>query len=179
MITFKINRYFIVLLILLSTHAWAQSADKSVTGGNEARIDLLNTLLGSLEVQYERILSDHITLGTNVGIGYSFLPNSGNIFRITPTYRQYFGEQKAAGFFIESSVKYTYDYKWDGMGQQKIKVSNLGFGVGTGYKLIIHGKMVGTVKSGIGRYVKERESVGFFSGNQFYGNFEISLGRRF
>lgn len=173
-----LKRILIVIVLLCSSNSliMAQSNDE---GKHELRADLLNSILGSFEVQYERILTDHISVGTNIGIGYPYIPNQGNIFKIIPTYRIYFSEYKATGLFIESNMKYTYDYKWNKDGLRKEKESNLGFGVAMGYKLIVHDKMVGSVKTGIGRYIRERDSVGFLNGNNYWGNFEISLGRRF
>lgn len=183
-----------IVTLLILTLLWSSvSAQETVKlpkgefGDNEIRINMLNSLIGSLEFQYERLLPDNSGIGVNIGVGYGDdAVNAYNtIVNLTPAYRVYFSKKKAAGFFIEGSTRFSYDrnyfyndyfvgnnyyYSWDT--EERF---NVGLGLGIGAKMTTKGGLVGSVKGGIGRFL----TTTYPMDGPIYPNIEIAIGKRF
>jgi hypothetical protein len=176
---------YIVILFFFSFAAFGQSPDSTfLERNNELRLSFLNLLIESVDIQYERLINRASGLGLVVGIGYKAKESPLNtIFKVTPTYRYYFGEKKAAGFFVEGHARLSYDKgereKWlsdsDHFKSYYQKEINVGLGVAAGGKLATKNGFVGVMKGGMGRFVTQKNS--FFL--DFFPIFELALGKRF
>ena len=173
------------LLLLLFTQSFGQSENQDIDGNNEIRLNLLNSLLGSVEVQYESLFQDNSSINVFLGVGYDLHNSAYNsIFNISPGYRQYFSKKKASGFFIEANTRFSYD-KWEEWTYEDFpsynsyskteKGLNIGLGVGMGAKMLTHSGLSGTIKGGIGRFLTNHKGYG----PEYYPNIEISIGKRF
>ncbi len=176
---------WIGILFFFSFTTYGQIPDSSfLERNNELRISFINLLIESVDIQYERLLSHTSGLGVTVGIGYKAQESPLNtIFKVTPTYRYYFGEKKAAGFFVEGHARFSYDNgereKWvsetEYLKSYYQKEFNIGIAVSAGGKIAAKSGFVGVMKGGLGRFITKKNS--FFS--DFYPIFELSLGKRF
>jgi hypothetical protein len=168
--------YFLLFFIGVFTSGVCQKKSQE-DRSNEIRLNLLNALVGSVDLQYERLLNHNSGLGLNFGIGYGYETPYNSIAKVNPVYRVYFDKRKAAGFFIEGNSRISYDkYEYYRYGNSTIrKEVNVGLGVGMGGKFVSSHGVVGTFMGGIGRFVTQR------SGGQMkiYPLMEISLGKRF
>jgi hypothetical protein len=177
--------FFAVILSTLTSSLFAQGSDSTfISRNNELRISMLNVLIESVDIQYERLLSQTSGLGVTVGIGYKSEDSPLNtIFKVTPAYRYYFGERKAAGFFIEGQVRFSCDRGERGGWRHEVNDHgfyyqnefNLGLAASAGGKLATKNGFVGIIKGGVGRFVTQKNS--FFS--ELYPIFELALGKRF
>lgn len=181
----------LLFLFAASINVFAQEQTsekpKAKDGNNEIRVNLLNTILGSIDLQYERILKDNSGLGVTVGFGYGDdeVETFNTIFNVTPAYRVYFSKKKGSGFFVEGSTRFSYDkdysyysyYKNNNYYREteRNKKFNLGFGLALGGKVITKQGLVGSFKGGIGRFVTND----YPTDSAIYPNLEISIGKRF
>ena len=55
------------------------------------------------ELSYERLISDNSSLGASVAFSLDKKEDMDWRFSFTPYYRMFFGQKKAAGFFIEAN----------------------------------------------------------------------------
>ncbi len=147
---------------------------------NEIRVNLLTSVLGLPEINYEHFVED------NFGVGFALQVSAENYQDMTlragfiPYGRLYFGNQLNAGFFIEGSFGVVaekfdrYDFNTS-TGDPKITVINeinMGVGVSVGYKFLTKNNWVGDVSIGAGR---------IFGNTIFeaYPRAGISIGKRF
>ena len=176
---------WIGILFFFSFTTYGQIPDSSfLERNNELRISFINLLIESVDIQYERLLNHTSGLGVTVGIGYKAQESPLNtIFKVTPTYRYYFGEKKAAGFFVEAHARFSYDKgeldKWvseaEHLKRDYQKEFNMGIAVSAGGKIATKSGFVCVMKGGMGRFLTQKNSD--FS--VFYPIFELSLGKRF
>jgi len=151
---------------------------------NELRINLLMSILGLPELNYERYISDN--MGVGLAVAFSVEKSSSMSIRsmFTPFYRLYFGNKKASGFFIEGNmavvgqnqINSNYSYDQNGNVYQTIvttrSTTNFGFGAAIGAKFLARNGFVGEVFVGGGRLLGE-------SIDQAYPRVGICLGKRF
>lgn len=90
-----------ILVLLISMSAFAQS-DKELK--HELKLNVAYALAGFPEISYEYLLNDESGFG--VSLLYAFDDVNDLKFAITPYYRMYFGNKKAAGFFAEAFGMY-------------------------------------------------------------------------
>lgn len=178
------NKALSVLIITLITLNVAFSQDKSFSQEkslsqnrafikannrsferNEIRVNLLSSVIGFPEFNYERFLESNFGLGV---AGSLYLVEETNIrSMLIPYGRLYFGEKVCAGFFIEGNL---------GLITEKMYPStittNLGIGVAIGYKFLTINNWVGDIHLGVGR---------IYGGSQVeaYPRIGVSLGKRF
>lgn len=181
-------------LLLASTFlALAQSSDTTSTkssglnGNNELKLNLVYTIAGFPELNYERIIKDDMSVGLAVLLGIE--KSAEYSFGFIPNYRVYFGGKKANGFFIEANAAiisnredyYNYDfltYTSYPAGYQPYVApvdkiyTNFGLGAAAGAKFLTKNGFVGEVFLGVGR---------LFGSNSLdaYSRSGITIGKRF
>ena len=95
---------FIAALILglgWSTTTMAQKNSSNQEGNNEFKINMGYVLLEFPELTYERIINEESATG--VSVNFALDRNINFNYGVIPYYRFYFGEKRAAGFFIEGN----------------------------------------------------------------------------
>ncbi|WP_113661201.1 hypothetical protein [Pedobacter nanyangensis] len=161
----------------------AKESEEKVTGKNEIRFNLLNTIIGIPEISYERMFND------NTGAGISVLARIYDDldynFGVIPYYRIYFGNAKrASGFFIEANAAFMQldddkYYIWtDGKGNWSSvpsdkTVSSFGIGAAAGGKFLTKSGFVGEAYFGLGRLFNKN------AGSEAYPRIGITIGKRF
>ncbi len=178
------KKIVITLLSLFCYISYSQEVTNKATktnqiiGNNEIKLNGFYLALGIGEVNYERILNDESAVG--LAINFNLDNNDIYNFAAIPYYRFYFGEKRAAGFFIEANTAIISDEVFscnnclisDGRFENKI---HFGVGIAAGGKFLSKKGWVGEVFLGIGR---------IFRGNNIYVNsgyprVGISIGKRF
>lgn len=169
------------LLLIISINLFAQ---ENKSGQNEIKFNVPLAIFGLPELSYERIVEDNMTVGISVAIPaekpYDYNTGKGISQRsiITPFYRLYFGEKRAAGFYIEgnmavSSQKELNDYNYvTGLNVAETKSTGFGFGAAVGVKLLTKNGFTGDFYGGWGRLF----------GDNIYNGFPrlgICIGKRF
>lgn len=174
----------LALLLASTIFANAQQTDASVvkTGNNELKINLLHSVLGLVEVNYERILQDNMSVGLGVFASVSKEDFEYN-YGFVPHYRVYFGAKKANGFFIEGnmaaiSVKeesyyYYNDLNYNSYTTRSKNKVNFGLGAAAGAKFLTRNGFLGEAYLGVGRFVGQNRSV------EAYPRIGITIGKRF
>jgi hypothetical protein len=155
------------LLLASNFVALAQNSDTTKVGGingnNELKLNLVYTIAGFPELNYERIIKDDMSVGLAVLVGLE--NNSEYSFGMMPNYRVYFGAKKANGFFIEANAAiisnresyYDYNYTSYPAGHnpytfRETKVNtNFGLGAAAGAKFLTKNGFVGEIFLGVGR----------------------------
>ena len=164
------KKYLILLLLFNVFLLNAQEDPKStIQGNNELKINMAYAIAGFPEITYERILDD----GGSVGLSVAFSVEEDIDYNVlaVPFYRLYFGEKRAAGFFIEANVALFSEDKDDGSTD-----SALGFGPGlaVGGKFLTRSGWVAEILGGAGRnFLNENEISGVFP------RLGVSIGKRF
>lgn len=175
------------LLMAIICCANAQTTDSvarksTLNGDNEIKLNLLYTVLGLPEINYERIIANDMSVGGAVLFGLG--DDSNFNFGVIPNFRVYFGGKKASGFFIEANAailsikEYNYMVNFDSMGfptwlkSTEKKSTNFGLGAAAGGKFLTKSGFVGEAYFGLGRIF----------GNDYeelYPRFGITIGKRF
>lgn len=96
-------------------------------------------------------------------------------FSFTPYYRMFFGQKKAAGFFIEANsiiVNYVDTIYYNGSTNTYETKTGFGLGAAAGAKFLTKNNLIGEVYGGVGRVFGDN-SLGA------YPRFGITLGKRF
>lgn len=181
------------LCLASSVFANAQQADTIATrnvginGNNELKLNLVYTIAGFPELNYERIIKDDMSVGVAVLVGLE--KNSDYSFGIMPNYRVYFGGKKANGFFIEANAAiisnrsdyYNFDHLaytsypagYNPYTNPTTKVyTNFGLGAAAGGKFLTKNGFVGEVFLGVGRLFDS-------SYDDAYPRAGITIGKRF
>ena len=159
-----------LLFLLCITLLNAQEDPKStIQGNNEVKINMAYAIAGFPEITYERILDD----GGSVGLSLAFAVDGDIDYNAiaVPFYRLYFGEKRAAGFFIEANVALFSEEKNDGSSD-----TAMGFGPGlaVGGKFLTRTGWVAEILAGAGRnFLNENEISDVFP------RFGVSIGKRF
>lgn len=187
------KKLLLFCLLLASTFfALAQNSATStekggINGNNELKLNLVYTIAGFPEINYERIIKDDMSVGVAVLFGIE--KKAEYSFGIIPNYRVYFGDKKANGFFIEANAAiisnredyYNYDflaYTSYPAGYQPYVApidkiyTNFGLGAAAGAKFLTKNGFVGEVFLGVGR---------LFGSNSIdaYSRSGITIGKRF
>lgn len=180
-------------LLLVSTfYVNAQIKDttavsKGINGNNELKLNLIYTIAGFPELNYERILKDDMSIGLALLVGIE--DNSEYSFGVIPHYRVYFGNKKANGFFIEGNAAIIsnrddyYDYSHlayttypAGYNQSANPISktytNFGLGAAAGAKFLTKNGFVGEIYLGVGRLFGSSSIDAYARGG-------ITVGKRF
>jgi hypothetical protein len=147
-------------------------------GNNELKINLLYVVLEAVELDYERILNQDVSVGLSAN--YWFAEYSDFNFMAIPYFRFYPAEKlRASGFFIEGNMaligydSYESIYRngyWTG--EEKARVS-IGAGIAVGGKFISKSGFFGEVFGGLGRIFDDENYL------ELYPRVGISIGKRF
>ena len=158
-----------IFAVFCSTLAFSQSEN------NEFKVNILYTAIGMPELSYERLISDNSSLGASVAFSLDKKKDMDLRFSFTPYYRMFFGQKKAAGFFIEANsivVNYVDTIYYNGSTNTYETKTGFGLGAAAGAKFLTKNNLIGEVYGGVGRV---------FGDNSFgaYPRFGITLGKRF
>jgi len=187
---------FTLSILLMATFVFAQQdkskdneiqkrADSVGQGGdNEIKLNLLNTIIGLAEVNYERLIKDNQGLGVAVAVSIVNENTYGSNYNymISPYYRVYFGRQKANGFFVEASTSIVSvsegRYIYEPMTYTSTRLAdesktNVGLGVAAGFKFLTRNGILGELFLGGGRILGKNTYLDGFP------RIGISLGKRF
>jgi len=148
---------------------------------NELRLNMLSSMLGLLEVNYERFLSDNTGLGVSTVISLENKENASIRSMLIPYFRVYFGNGYASGAYIEANAAVAreaypnyYYVPSPGMGwTDRTYQYQTTFGLGTsiGYKMVGRNGIVGEFSLGLGRLFGNSYS-------EFYPRVGICIGKR-
>ncbi|MBU3743013.1 MAG: DUF3575 domain-containing protein [Sediminibacterium sp.] len=164
------NKSFLLSIILISTTyscaVFGQNNFRMMENNfnkpvkNEIRFNMLSSMLGLLELNYERFLSDNSGLGVSTVISLENKDNATIRSMAVPYFRVYFGNGFASGAYIEANAAVArevypyYTYNSNGMGwSNKTYQYETTFGLGTsiGYKMVRRNGIVGEFSLGLGR----------------------------
>ena len=156
-----------IFAVFCSTLAFSQSEN------NEFKVNILYTAIGMPELSYERLISDNSSLGASVAFSLDKKEDMDLRFSFTPYYRMFFGQKKAAGFFIEAnSIVVNYVDTYNGSTNTYETKTGFGLGAAAGAKFLTKNNLIGEVYGGVGRVFGDN-SLGA------YPRFGITLGKRF
>ena len=165
----------------------AQSIDTTATksgrnGNNEIKINLLMSIAGIPELNYERIVADDQAVGLALLVGVNS-DESDYKFGAIPYYRVYFGKKKASGFFIEANAAVlslesnNYEYFDDlyfgtYVTSKPTTITRFGLGAAAGGKFLTKSGFIGEAYFGLGRIFGENNL-------EAYPRIGITIGKRF
>lgn len=158
-----------ILAVICSSLAFSQSEN------NEFKVNILYTAIGMPELSYERLISDNSSLGASVAFSLDKKEDMDLRLSFTPYYRMFFGQKKAAGFFIEANsivINYVDTIYFDGTSSKYETRTGFGLGAAAGAKFLTKNNLIGEVYGGVGRVFGDN-SLGA------YPRFGITLGKRF
>ncbi|NDA63270.1 MAG: hypothetical protein EBX50_14700 [Chitinophagia bacterium] len=170
----------------LSSTALAQNKENindkkiNIPVKNELRLNMLSSMLGLLDLNYERFLSDNSGLGISTIISLENKENASIRSMAVPYFRVYFGNGYASGAFIEANAAVAreaypfYSYMFPGMGLTDRTYqyqTNFGLGTSIGYKMVGRNGIVGEFSLGLGRFFGNSYS-------EFYPRLGICIGKR-
>ena len=158
-----------IFAVFCSTLAFSQSEI------NEFKVNILYTAIGMPELSYERLISDNSSVGASVAFSLDKKEDMDLRFSFTPYYRMFFGQKKAAGFFIEANsiiVKYVDTIYYNESTNTYETKTGFGLGAAAGAKFLTKNNLIGEVYGGVGRVFGDN-SLGA------YPRFGITLGKRF
>lgn len=149
---------------------------------NELKLNVLYLPGGYSELTYERILGNNSAVG--ISIGFLIDSASSNYATdiltfdkaILPYYRYYFGQKRAAGFFLEGNSIF---YSEKSMVQHE-RESGWGLGMAVGIKLIKNDNWHIDVFAGGGFGVNGRNTGSeFLNFPDMYPRLGLAIGKRF
>ena len=122
---------------------------------HEIRLNMLSSMIGLLEVNYERFLSDNTGLGIATSVSLEKKEYQEIRSMLLPYFRVYFSNGFSSGAFIEANMavarEYYPDYR-NGWNSNLYKYqTTFGLGTSVGYKLIGRNGIVGELSLGLGR----------------------------
>lgn len=165
-----------ITLLLIWSLSWSQTKQDGLAGSSELKINGLTTVIGYLEISYDRLLNDESSIGLSAGFSYD--DSVDYKFAIVPYYRFFFSEERAAGFFIEAnSAIFSEQSDLISNTGRPITNSDLGFGMGLaiGHKFVTNKNgYVGEIFAGAGRNFISSDIAA-----EVYPRFGISIGKRF
>jgi hypothetical protein len=145
----------------------------------EIKLNALFLILGAFEIEYEQLINEESSYGVSL-----FLPIDSEIdinYYISPYYRLYFGNKRAAGFFIEGfgMLNSVDDYYYSGepdFNETFETRTDFALGLGVGGKFITNRNFTAEIFTGVGR--------NFFNTNtnsnyEIIGKGGIKIGYRF
>lgn len=179
----KLNRAIPLLFFWIISFGYSQSEPVKKYGSNEIKLNTLYLPGGYPELSYERILGNNSAVGLSAG----FLINSAGPNYATdiitfdkaifPYYRYYFGQRRAAGFFVEGN---TIVYSRESVSQED-KETGWGIGLAAGIKIIIKDNWNVDLMAGGGVNINKGNSnpSGYLDFPDMYPRLGLSIGKRF
>ena len=166
---------FIVLCVFLSSSLFAQDVKNHTNGNNEFKINVGSLLLEFPEFSYDYIINEESTVG--VSLAFAIDKSIDYKFIVYPNYRLFFGQKKAAGFYIEGNAAlFSQEYEEYDMYYVSSKNNAVGFGLGiaVGGKFITKNGFIGELYLGGGRNFLNTDKI-----DEGYPRIGISIGKRF
>jgi hypothetical protein len=176
------KKMIIIIIAFVSISVYSQT-DKTVK--HEIKLNVGYALGGIPELSYEYLLNDESAFG--ISLLYAFDDDNDLKFALTPYYRMYFGNKKAAGFFAEAFGMYNvsenneliyYDYiPYPGAENNYIiptnNESDFALGVAIGAKFLTKKDFIFEFYGGLGRNLLNNETM------DAVPRLGISFGKRF
>ena len=173
-----------VIILCLTCFSIGFSQDKNTTTypQYEWKGNALLLLGGALDISYEKYISDDSGYGISAFIAYD--KDLDRKFSLTPYYRIYFGQKKAAGFFIEGfgminnyrTTAYTFE-SMNFIALRQATVTDLALGFGLGGKWVTKKGILFEINTGVGRNLLYKEDN--VNRMEFVGRGGIGIGYRF
>ena len=171
-----------IFLVIFSITLQAQSEKEAK---HELKLNVGYALGGIPEISYEYLLNEESAFG--VSLLYAFDDDNDLKFAITPYYRMYFGNEKAAGFFAEAFGMYNisennvmiyYDYmSYPGNENNYViptkNESDFALGIAIGAKFLTKKDFIFEFYGGLGRNLINSETM------DAVPRLGISFGKRF
>ncbi len=162
--------YLLTFVLFCSALGFSQEdTGSSVQGNNEVKLNLGYAIAGLPEITYERVIDDGGSVGLSLAFSVDENINFG--FIAVPYYRLYFGQKRAAGFFIEANAGIFSDENSKAPNETAI---GFGPGLAVGGKFLTKTEWVAEIVFGGGRnFINESVISGI------YPRLGISIGKRF
>ncbi|SDR81757.1 hypothetical protein SAMN04515667_0750 [Formosa sp. Hel1_31_208] len=161
----------LALLFSVSLFAQENTVDPEVNyPSHELKLNALSLVLGGFDISYEYFLNEESALGLNALVVFDDDLDTDLNYYISPYYRLYFGQNYAAGFFIEgfgmlSSVKDNRAIFFDNFGNitglEEENVTDFALGIGLGGKWVTKSGFIGEIGLGIGRNLFNSDESGY------------------
>jgi hypothetical protein len=152
------NLFVTIFFSLIVFSVFAQDKANSNSKNHELKLNIGYTLAELPEITYEYILNDESAVGTSLTFGFE----NDLKFALTPYYRFYFGNKRAAGFFAEAfgMLNVVEDITYY-LGSNSVSENETGFalGIAIGGKWITNNNWLFELYAGLGRNIINNESV--------------------
>ena len=151
---------------------------------NELSINFGASIMGHLELNYERFVFDDMGMGLATSISIEKMEDMSRRWYVLPYYRLYFGKKRASGFFVEGNIalvgqkKSQTSYNWNKDTQSNDysyyteATTSFGFGGAVGIKLLAKHGFTAQVYLGGGRLLTN-------SMNRAYPRIGVCIGKIF
>ncbi len=201
----RLSSILTIFMVLLSITVFAQQEQKSSTETteeakvdtvehvkkNELKLNLFSAVMSTIDITYERALTDDSGLG--LSSAYCFYSKdyhgftSEYLWSFTPYYRLYFGKKPNSGFFTEINATATQTRNVTGFSYYDNTTNNfidntyyhdkfaVGAGFAVGGKFLTKKGLIGEVFGGMGRYISKVQE----HGDVTYPRFGVLIGKRF
>ena len=170
----------VFLFLCVTYNVFAQDKDHQSDANNEIKINMGSLLLEFPEISYELIINEESSIGLSIAfpidkeISYRFIAYSN--------YRLFFGEKRAAGFFIEAnsaifSQKLQRDtFVFGSLNDPTTDNTKIGLGMGlaVGGKFLTKNGFIGEIYVGGGRNFINTDKI-----DGGYPRIGVSIGKRF
>lgn len=155
---------------------------------NEIKLNVAYLIAGIPEFGYEYILNEESSVGAD--ILFSIDSDIDFKFAFTPYYRFFFGEKRAAGFFvegfgmlnvIEGDDYYYYDdpYMGENYSKNGEDKTNVALGVAVGGKFLTNSGFIFEIYGGVGRNLLDNNYYDYDNDFEFMPRFGAAIGKRF
>lgn len=149
-----------IFALVTSVFAFSQTEDSNLKS-NDFVINPIALVLGAVNIEYERIVSENSGIGVNTSFVIDdYILEGANGFSITPYYNYYFGKKRASGFYLggylslnsgEVEKAYYVSSQYGYYNYVTENETNFGFGFKFGGKWVVKNNIVIEVGTGIGR----------------------------
>jgi len=174
----------ILSLTLFLVFFSAISQEEKKESNNEIKLNVAYLIAGIPEFSYEYILNEESSVG--VDILFSIENDIDFKFALTSHYRFFFGEKRAAGFFVEgfgmvnvteNDLYYDYSGYEGGDYSSGENITDFALGVAVGGKFITESGFVFEIYGGIGRNLFNNND--YNNDYEFVPRFGATFGKRF
>ncbi|MDR6546583.1 hypothetical protein J2810_002642 [Chryseobacterium rhizosphaerae] len=171
----------IILFAFYSVNAQSETDANPYQKNNEIKLNLIAPLSGAVQVDYERHLNKHSSVGISAYMVYDHTKEEDMNYNISPYYRYYFGKKYASGFFVEgfgmfTSIDGKKKYAADNVTFTENKdVYDIALGAGLGWKLVTKKGLVFEANVGYGKLLFNADKTD----HDVVAKFGLSIGYRF
>ncbi len=171
--------FFIILFMYSNYSIYSQNVKEQNNSSNELKINMGSLLLEFPEISYEHILNEESSIG--ISVAFPLDRDISYRFMVFPNYRIFFGEKRAAGFFIEAnsaifSQRFQKDLIFGSVNDPTTEDTKIGWGLGiaVGGKFLTKNGFIGEIYVGGGRNFINTDKI-----DGGYPRVGISIGKRF